>query len=127
MAGMAGWIGSCCKMTKKSKIVMLPLSTAAIDPLLREIFQTLAGRGGSAHRDLVIRSLIDGRAGAWAQGLDCARDQIIQTFENYLAFAETMADPHPYACLPFGPDSRRWALTETGRQAFFQTAMVTVA
>ena len=128
MAGMAGRFWTLLKMTtKKSKIVMLPLTTAAIDPLLRDIFQALAGRGGSAHRDLIVRSLIDGRVGAWAQGLDCARDQIIQTFENYLAFAETMAEPHPYAYLPFGPDSRRWALTETGRQAFFPSAKMSAA
>ena len=128
MASMAGQVGPCSRMTtRKSKIVMLPLTPAAIDPLLRDIFQALSGHGGSAHRDLIIRSLIDSRAGAWAQGLDCARDQIIRTFEDYLAFAETRGSPHPYAYLPFGPDSRRWALTDTGRQVYFQAVMASVA
>jgi hypothetical protein len=103
---------------RKAKVVMLPLTTAAIDPLLRSIFEALAACGGAAHRDQIIRQVVEARSGAWAKGVDALREEIIAAFENYLAFAATMASPHPFACKPFGPDSRRWALTVSGRAVF---------
>ena len=103
---------------RRSKIVRLPLATIAIEPLLRSIFEAIASHGGAAHRDVVVRTILHQQAGAWAEGLDAARDQIIGAFEAYVDFARDVVAPHPYAHLPFGPDSRRWALTDSGRLLF---------
>jgi hypothetical protein len=105
---------------KQSKMTPLPSAVVTIEPLLREILRTLAAHGGAAHRDQVVRSLLGRAAGApLSEG---ARARIIATFERYLAVAETLSTPHPFAHRPFGAESRRWALTETGRRTVFQSA-----
>jgi hypothetical protein len=112
---------------KKSKIVRLHVAEAAVEPLLRDILEAIASHGGAAHRDMVIRTVVNSRAGGWSGALDALRDQIIGAFDGYIALAGELPAPHPYASLPFGPGSRRWALTDSGRTLFVTAARSSAA
>ncbi|NBB13935.1 hypothetical protein GVN21_01035 [Caulobacter sp. SLTY] len=112
---------------KTSKIVRLHVAETAVEPLLRDILEAIASHGGAAHRDLIVRTVASSRAGAWSGALDALRDQIIDAFDAYIALAGQLPAPHPYAHLPFGPDSRRWALTDSGRTLFVNAARPSAA
>jgi hypothetical protein len=85
------------------------LGVAILNPLVREIAETLLELGGAAHRDLVIAHIAKKRGiyrppASLAQELDNA-------FSTYCGGA---SDPRSSGLLhlPYGPHTRRWALTD---------------
>ena len=84
-------------------------SVAILNPLVQEIADALLELGGSAHRDLVVAHIAKTRGlyrppAGLATELDAA-------FSNYCGGA---SDPRSAGLLhlPYGPHSRRWALTD---------------
>lgn len=84
-------------------------SVAILNPLVEEITSALLDLGGSAHRDLVVAYIAKKRGlfrapASLAEELDAA-------FSTYCGGA---SDPRSAGLLhlPYGPHSRRWALTD---------------
>jgi hypothetical protein len=85
-------------------------NASAPKPLVSEIMDALHDLGGQAHRDVVCNYIAANRANS---GLRPQHD----VFEDLLAAFEDHLDSHagaPLLALPFGPDSRRWALSHEG-------------
>lgn len=83
-------------------------SVAILNPLVQEITGALLELGGAAHRDLVVAYIAKKRgvyrpAASLAQELDAA-------FSTYCGGASDRRSPG-LLHLPYGPHSRRWALT----------------
>lgn len=84
-------------------------NVAILNPMAQEITDALLDLGGAAHRDTVVAHVAKKRgvfrpSAAMAQELDAA-------FSTYCSGA---SDRHAAGLLhlPYGPLSRRWALTE---------------
>jgi len=84
-------------------------NVAILNPLVQEITEALLALGGAAHRDAVVAQVAKRRgvfrpSPAMGQELDAA-------FSTYCSGA---SDRHAAGLLhlPYGPLSRRWALTE---------------
>ena len=81
---------------------------AFANPLLGEIAAALLASGGSAHRDAVIDKIALNRGAPSAS--DGLRREVLEAFELHCDYAEKEALASVFH-LPFGPFSRRWALT----------------
>ena len=82
---------------------------AILNPLVREITMALFELGGAAHRDVVVAHIAKKHGdfrptSSMAQALDGA-------FSTYCAGADDPAGSS-LLHLPYGPFSRRWALTD---------------
>lgn len=84
-------------------------NVAILNPLVQEITDALLDLGGAAHRDTVVAHVARKRgvfrpSPAMGQELDAA-------FSTYCS-GTSDRDPAGLLHLPYGPLSRRWALTE---------------
>lgn len=84
-------------------------NVAILNPLVQEITDALLDLGGAAHRDMVVAHVAKKRgvyrpSPAMGQELDAA-------FSTYCSRASDPRSPG-LLHLPYGPFSRRWALTE---------------
>ena len=80
------------------------------DPLVAEIVDALHYLGGQAHRDMVISCIAAFRRNAGAEPPQTLATDVIAAFHDHLR-----AEISPcMLALPFGPDSRRWALSTEG-------------
>ena len=81
---------------------------ALVNPLIGEIADALLAAGGAAQRDVVIDLIATGRGAPSASaGL---RRELIEAFDLHCVYADR-EDLPAVLHLPFGPHSRRWALT----------------
>jgi hypothetical protein len=82
---------------------------AILNPLVGEIAEALLDLGGAAHRDLVV-AYIAKRRGLYrpSEGMQRELD------EAFSAYCRGSSDPRAANLLhlPYGPHSRRWALTD---------------
>lgn len=86
---------------------------AAQDALIAEIIDALYSLGGQAHRDVVVNCIAAVRRTADMDPPHDLAQLLIAAFDDYLA-----VPPSPsWLVLPFGPQSRRWALTHHGLEA----------
>jgi hypothetical protein len=79
---------------------------AILNPLVQEIAGALMELGGAAHRDLVIAHIAQKR-GAYRAPASLA-SELDAAFCTYCGGAGDLGLLH----LPYGPHSRRWALTD---------------
>lgn len=86
-------------------------SASATTPLVLEIMDALHDLGGQAHRDVVCNYIAANRANTGVRPPNTFVNDLIAAFDDHLA-----AQPQGVrmVCLPFGPDSRRWALSHEG-------------
>lgn len=83
---------------------------SARDLLISEIVDALYSLGGQAHRDVVVNCIAAVRRTAEMEPPHDLAQRLIAAFDDYLA-----APPSPsLLTLPFGPGSRRWALSQDG-------------
>jgi hypothetical protein len=82
---------------------------AILSPLVGEIAEALLDLGGAAHRDLVV-AYIAKRRGVYRPS-EAMRRELDEAFAAYCLGA---SDPRAANLLhlPYGPHSRRWALTD---------------
>jgi hypothetical protein len=82
---------------------------AILNPLVGEIAQALLDLGGAAHRDLVV-AYIAKRRGVYRPSETMQRE----LDEAFAAYCRGASDPRAANLLhlPYGPHSRRWALTD---------------
>jgi hypothetical protein len=82
---------------------------AILNPLVGEIAEALLELGGAAHRDLVV-AYIAKRRGLYRPS-EAIRRELDEAFAAYCLGA---SDPRAANLLhlPYGPHSRRWALTD---------------
>ncbi len=82
---------------------------AILNPLVREIVEILLDLGGAAHRDLVVAHVAK-RRGIYRPS-EAMRRELDEAFAAYCGGA---SDPRASGLLhlPYGPHSRRWALTD---------------
>ncbi|KRA69768.1 hypothetical protein ASD89_15410 [Caulobacter sp. Root656] len=82
---------------------------AILNPLVGEIAEALLDLGGAAHRDLVVAHIAK-RRGVYRPS-EAMRRELDEAFAAYCLDAS-----HPRAAnllhRPYGPHSRRWALTD---------------
>jgi hypothetical protein len=81
---------------------------ALVNPLIGEIADALLVSGGAAHRDVVIDLIAVGRGAPSAS--DGLRRELIEAFDLHCDYTDRGGLP-AVLHLPFGPHSRRWALT----------------
>jgi hypothetical protein len=84
---------------------------AGPDPLVTEIVDALHYLGGQAHRDAVINGIAAVRRNAGREPPADLASVLTDAFHNHLQ------RPSPGPCLlalPFGPESRRWGLSQDG-------------
>ena len=84
-------------------------AVAILNPLVHEISRALLALGGAAHRDSVIGYI------ARQRGLVCPSPELIQDVEAaFAAYCGGAVDPRSPGLLhlPYGPHSKRWALTD---------------
>ncbi len=84
---------------------------AILNPLVGEIAGALLDLGGAAHRDLVV-AYVAKRRGIYRPS-EAMRRELDEAFAAYCGDA---SDPRAAGLLhlPYGPHSRRWALTDHG-------------
>ena len=82
---------------------------AILNPLVGEIAEALLDLGGAAHRDLVV-AYIAKRRGVYRPSEAMQRE----LDEAFAAYCRGASDPRAANLLhlPYGPHSRRWALTD---------------
>jgi hypothetical protein len=80
-------------------------------PLVFEIMDALHDLGGQAHRDLVFNYIAANRANAGNRPPQDFFDELLAAFDDHL---EAGPPRTRLLALPFGPDSRRWALSDEG-------------
>lgn len=82
---------------------------AILNPLVGEIAEALLDLGGAAHRDLVV-AYVAKRRGVY-RPTEAMRRELDEAFAAYCRGA---SDPRAANLLhlPYGPHSRRWALTD---------------
>jgi len=82
------------------------------EPLLvAEIVDALCFLGGAAHRDQVFARVASVRADQMAIATPALREELQQAFDSHRQAFPGGLGPPPLLDLPFGGDSRRWALT----------------
>ncbi len=86
-------------------------SPTAPRPLVSEIMDALHDLGGQAHRDVVLNYIAASRANTGARPPYDFSSDLLAAFEDHLESAPPGAR---MLALPFGPDSRRWALSAEG-------------
>ncbi len=77
-------------------------------PLVLEIMDALHDLGGQAHRDMVFDYIAANRANTGVRPPFDLYEDLLAAFEDHIDPA--VSGPRLLA-LPFGPESRRWALT----------------
>jgi hypothetical protein len=82
---------------------------AILNPLVQEIASALLELGGAAHRDLVVAHIANKR-GAYRPPASLAAE-LDTAFSAYCSGASDPRSPG-LLHLPYGPYSRRWALTD---------------
>ncbi|MGV8928935.1 MAG: hypothetical protein ACOH1E_04230 [Brevundimonas sp.] len=85
--------------------------TPAKAKLATEIRDQLRAQGGAAHRDVVITRILQ-RRGVEGPAAERTRRALLSAFELHMDTSPDSEAPHLFD-LPFGPNSRRWALDET--------------
>jgi len=82
---------------------------AILNPLVGEIAEALLDLGGAAHRDLVVAHIAK-RRGVYRPSEAMLRE----LDEAFAAYCRSASDPRAgnLLHLPYGPHSRRWALTD---------------
>lgn len=83
---------------------------AAPKPLVSEIMDALHDLGGQAHRNLVFDYIAANRANTGERPPHDFFDDLLTAFEDHLEGAPGSR----MLALPFGPESRRWALSQEG-------------
>lgn len=86
-----------------------PRLTAAKVKAAAEIRQALRDRGGSAHRDVVIDTILNGK-GVRGPAAERKRKELMSAFDLHRV-AGPECEAERLFDLPFGPSSHRWALT----------------
>ena len=86
-------------------------SPAVPKPLVSEIMDALHDLGGQAHRDVVFNYISANRANSGERPSLDFFDDLLAAFDDHLDSAPASAR---LLALPFGPDSRRWALSHEG-------------
>jgi len=81
---------------------------ALVNPMVAEIADVLLTLGGSAHRDIVIDRVAIRRGGHAAS--DALRQELVGAFDLHRERAVLEGRPS-LLHLPFGEQTRRWALT----------------
>ena len=84
-------------------------SVAILNPLVQEITGALLDLGGAAHRDLVV-AYIAKKRGVYRPPVSLAQE-LDAAFSTYCGGASDPRSPG-LLHLPYGPYSRRWALTD---------------
>ena len=82
---------------------------AILNPLVRDITQALFELGGAAHRDVVVAHI------AKKQGVFRPTSSMAQALDGaFFTYCAGAGDPAGASLLhlPYGPFSRRWALTD---------------
>ncbi|ALL14138.1 hypothetical protein [Caulobacter henricii] len=82
---------------------------AILNPLVQEITEALLALGGAAHRDMVV-ALVAKRRGIYRPPASLGQELDL-AFSTYCG-AMGVPGSHGLLHLPFGPSSRRWALTD---------------
>ena len=80
-------------------------------PLVSEIMDALHDLGGQAHRDLVFNYIAANRTNAGDRPSPDFFYELLAAFDDHL---ESGPPRSRLLTLPFGPDSRRWALSDEG-------------
>ena len=86
-------------------------SPPALKPLVSEIMDALHDLGGQAHRDVVFNYIAANRANTGARPAHDLFDDLLAAFDDHL---DNIAPGARLLALPFGPGSRRWALSQQG-------------
>lgn len=86
-------------------------SPVAPKPLVSEIMDALHDLGGQAHRDLVFNYIAANRTNTGERPPQDFFDDLIAAFEEHM---DSGAPGTRLLALPFGPQSRRWALSHEG-------------
>jgi hypothetical protein len=86
-------------------------SPAAPKPLVSEIMDALHDLGGQAHRDLVFNYIAANRTNSGVRPPMEFFDDLIAAFDDHL---DSYAAGTRLLTLPFGRESRRWALSHEG-------------
>lgn len=89
--------------------------TAAKAKLAAEIREQLKAHGGAAHREVVIRRILE-RKGLHGPAAERTRRALLSAFELHV-HPEPGSEAKRLFDLPFGPDSYRWALDKPVRSA----------
>ena len=87
----------------------VPRLTASKVKCAAEIRQALRDRGGSAHRDVVISSILANK-GDVGPAAERKRKELMSAFDLHRV-AGPECEAERLFDLPFGPSSHRWALT----------------
>jgi hypothetical protein len=80
-------------------------------PLVSEIMDALHDLGGQAHRDLVFSYIAANRSNTGERPPHDFFDDLLAAFDDHL---ESGPPRTRLLSLPFGPGSRRWALSQEG-------------
>ena len=80
-------------------------------PLVSEIMDALHDLGGQAHRDLVFSYIAANRSNTGERPPHDFFDDLLAAFDDHL---ESGPPRTRLLGLPFGPGSRRWALSQEG-------------
>lgn len=86
-------------------------SAEVATPLVLEIMDALHDLGGQGHRDVVCNYIAANRANTGVRPPTTFIGDLLAAFDEHLAIRATGAR---MVYLPFGPDSRRWALSQEG-------------
>jgi hypothetical protein len=81
-----------------------------LDPAIAEIVLALLALKGSAHREVVVDTVINARSGSSTKATAAERQELFAAFDAYLA-GERPRSSAPLVHLPFGEGSHRGALT----------------
>ncbi len=82
---------------------------AAPNPLVTEIIDALNYLGGQAHRDMVVNCIAAVRRNLGEHPPEELAEDIVAAFHEHLRGSEACM-----LALPFGPESRRWGLSQEG-------------